>query len=506
AVLRRWIDSGAPWPATPVGKTHWAYLKPRRPAVPAVRTPGWVRNPIDSFVLSNLEHEGLTPSPEADRVTLIRRVTLDLTGLPPSPQEVDAFVADRSPNAYDRVVTRLLASSHYGERMALPWLDAARYADSNGFQQDGDTYQYVWRDWVVAALNANMPFDRFTILQLAGDLLPNATTNDKVATGFNRCGMLNGEGGAIPEEQRNNILFDRVDVTATTWLAATLACAQCHDHKYDPFTQRDYYSFLAFFNNVPESGVPPGGGQYRIADPWIYAPDAGQAATLRQFDAEITAARVISAQYEQDHQTGIAAARAAWEAAALAGKSPGAAPSAPILAVLRIPAVRRAPAQAGQIRDAFLSAAAPIGLRLLRERVTALEKQRDAYRDALPQAMVMSDAQLRKSHILSRGNYEMPLAEVHSDTPRSLPPMPPGAPKNRLGLAEWLVSPENPLTARVQVNRYWQLFFGTGLVKTSENLGTQCDPPSNQKLLDWLAVEFRESGWNVKHIQRLIVT
>ncbi len=261
----------APAQSKTAGKKHWAYVAPVRPPLPPVKNTVWPRNPVDRFILARLEKEKLAPSPEADKITLLRRVTLDLTGLPPTPRETDAFLADYSPDAYEKVVDRLLADPHYGERMALPWLDAARYADSNGFQQDGDTYQYVWRDWVVRAFNANMPFDQFTIEQLAGDLLPNATDEQKIATAFNRCHLLNGEGGAIAEEQRNVILFDRVDVTATTWLGATLACAQCHDHKYDPLTQKDYYSFMAYFNNVPENGTPPGGGQYRIADPWMTA-------------------------------------------------------------------------------------------------------------------------------------------------------------------------------------------------------------------------------------------
>ena len=319
AAVRRWIDAGAVWPDRPA-RPHWAYVAPVSAPVPKVKMAGWARNPIDNFVLARIERAGLRPSPEADKITLLRRVTLDLTGLPPTPAEVDAFLADRSPGAYDRVLDRLFASPHYGERMALPWLDAARYADSNGFQQDGDTYQYVWRDWVVRAMNANMPFDRFTIEQLAGDLLPNATLDQKVATGFNRCHLLNGEGGAIPEEQRNVILFDRVDVTATTWLATTMACAQCHNHKYDPITQRDYYSFMAFFNNVPETGTPSGGGQYRIADPAIVVPTDEDAEKLKAIEAKIAAARA-----DVDRIAAVQDGQPAWEAMALA--SGGAAPS-----------------------------------------------------------------------------------------------------------------------------------------------------------------------------------
>ena len=313
ATLKDWIDQGAVWSEAAPKPLHWAYKKPVRSKIPKTKNLVWARNPIDSFILARLEKEGLQPSPEADKTTLIRRVTLDLTGLPPTPKEVDAFLADKSPNAYEKVVYRLFASSSYGERMALPWLDAARYADSNGFQQDGDTYQYVWRDWVVKAMNANMPFNQFTVEQIAGDLLPNATTDQKVATGFNRCHLLNGEGGAIAEEQRNVILFDRVDVTSTTWLGATMACAQCHDHKYDPITQKDYYSFMAFFNNVPETGTPPFGGQYRIADPWIYAGGDVDQVKLKAVDAEIESVRKSTAEYSAKYPEELKAAQVSWE-------------------------------------------------------------------------------------------------------------------------------------------------------------------------------------------------
>lgn len=452
-LLRTWIDQGAVWPEAGAKSKHWAYIAPRRSPLPPVKKSSWVRNPIDRFVLARLEREGLSPSPEADRTTLIRRVTLDLTGLPPTPGEVEAFLRDRSPSAYEKVVDRLLASPHYGERMALPWLDAARYADSNGFQQDGDTYQYVWRDWVVRAYNTNMPFDQFTIEQLAGDLLPGATLDQKIATGFNRCHLLNGEGGAIPEEQRNVILFDRVDVTATTWLGATLACAQCHNHKYDPYTQQDYYRFMAFFNNVPETGTPPGGGQYRIADPWVYVPSEQENGKIAELEKKVQSSKAM-----------------------------------------------------GESSEA-------------KARIAAAEKELESFRSTVPRVMVMSDNRPRKTHVLLRGNYESPAEEVEADTPEFLGKLPAAAPKNRLSLARWLVSDDNPLTSRVQVNRLWQIFFGAGLVKTSENLGTQCDPPLQRELLDWLAVEFRDGErgkaqgagevakpWDVKHMVRLIVT
>lgn len=502
-LIRDWIDRGAQWPEGGSAGRHWAYIKPVRPPIPKVGNGRWIRNPIDAFVLARLEQAKLQPSPEADKITLLRRVTLDLTGLPPTPQEVDAFLADRTQDAYQKVVTRLLNSPHYGERMALPWLDAARYADSNGFQQDGDTYQYVWRDWVVRALNANMPFDQFTVQQLAGDLLPDATLDQKLATAFNRCHMLNGEGGAIPEEQRNIILFDRVDVASTVWLGATMACAQCHDHKYDPLTQRDYYAFLAFFNNVPESGTPPGGGQYRIAEPWISVSSEEESAKLKALEARVAAAKARTESYARERRAEIEAAQTEWEAATRKQAETGLPEK--ILAIVKMRPESRSESAAREIRDYFLANQPPAALREAREQLKSAEKERDEHRNSLPRVMILSDARPRTTHILERGNYEMPGAEVQADTPACLPPLPAGAPRNRLTLARWLVGPDHPLTARVQVNRYWQLFFGRGLVRTSENLGTQCEPPTHPELLDWLAVEFRESGWDVKRLHQLIV-
>jgi hypothetical protein len=640
--LKRWIADGADYEA------HWAFVPPVRPKLPAVRNQAWLRNPIDRFVLAGLERQGLDPSPEAERTTLLRRLFLDLVGLPPSPREVDDFLADRSPDGYEKVVARLLADPRYGERMALPWLDAARYADSNGFQQDGDNYQYVWRDWVIRALNANMPFDQFTIEQLAGDLLPNPTFDQRVATGFNRCHLLNGEGGAIEEEQRNVIVFDRVDVTATTWLGLTMACAQCHDHKYDPLSRKDYYQLFAYFNNVPETGKPPLGGQYNIADPWIYVGDSSQRAREQQLLARIEAAKLQAAQLENSPAS--TSAQRKWEADALAqpggkatltpwqavgpfevasfdtayakafepekaidltrtyengklkwtehpewedGKAhylPGGFAAtylyrtiqadgpmtmtlsfgsddaikvwwngSPVLAnklirvvapdqekaivnlragknhllvkivngggaygfyfrvaemglpsdvagILRVAPQARTEAAARRLRDYFLANHPPAPLRAVRDKMAALQRELKALRETLPRVMVMSDARPRDTHILERGNYLMPREVVHPGTPASLPGLAQPRPQNRLGLAQWLVSADNPLMARVQVNRAWQLFFGTGLVKSSENLGTQGEPPVHPELLDWLAVQFRESGWDVKRLHRLIVT
>ena len=287
-----------------------------------------------------------------------------------------------------------------------------------------------------------------------------------------------------------------------------MACAQCHDHKYDPFSQRDYYSFMAFFNNVPESGTPSGGGQYRIADPWILAADEAETAKLKAFDMPIEAAKASVQSYEHDHEAELKAAQSAWEADTL--RDPGTPPKKPvpdaIRTILKSAPASRTEAVQKQLRDYYLANEPPAALKALREKATSVQKERDAFQATLPRVMIMSDAQPRKTHLLLRGNYEMPGEEVPSATPMHIAPTATGGSKNRLDLAQWLASPENPLTARVQVNSYWQLFFNTGLVKTSENLGTQCEPPTNPALLDWLAVEFRESGWNVKKLHRLIVT
>ena len=285
-ILDRWIKEGARY------EKHWAFVAPLKKKVPQVRKPNWVRNPIDGFILSELERRSLEPSPEAKKEVLIKRLYVDLIGLPPSPEEVDTYMNDTSSDAYEKVVDHLLASPHYGERMAMEWLDAARYADSNGFQFDGETYQWIWRDWVVKALNEDMPFDKFTIWQLAGDLLPHSTIDQKIASGFNRNHLNNGEGGAIPEEQRFVILFDRMDVTSTTWLGLTMACAQCHDHKYDPITAKDYYGMMDAFNHVSESGRP---GQQskrvRVAAPFIELPTEENKLKIKEFEDRIARLR-----------------------------------------------------------------------------------------------------------------------------------------------------------------------------------------------------------------------
>lgn len=501
--LQRWIEQGAKY------SEHWAFTVPQSPAVPAVRNTAWVRNPIDNFVLSRLESEGLQPAPEADRSVLIRRLSIDLTGLPPTPQEVDAFVASTDPMAWEQLVDRLLSSPHYGERMALPWLDAARYADSNGFQQDGDTWQWIWRDWLVSALNQDLPFDQLTIWQLAGDLLPDPTTEQKIASGFNRNHLLNGEGGAIPEEQRWVILFDRMETTATTWLGLTLNCAQCHDHKYDPLTQRDYYSLLDGFNRVPESGTPQYfSSRIRVAAPFLEVPSAAFQQRQEELQAAINMAdeqiRAATADEFQKWQ----------EAVQAAGALPGgdALPAA-LKLLLAKPAADRSAEEQSAVQSELQKLFDQKVLPSMRDRVPAIgQKEQAAGRlaefraDQLPRVMIMSDAQPRETRILNRGDYLTPGDKVEFSTPAFLPALPADAPRNRLGFARWLVSGQHPLTARVQVNRMWQYFFGTGLVRTSEDLGVQSEYPEHLPLLDWLAVEFPLRGWSVKQMHRLIVT
>ena len=506
AILARWIEEGA------IYEPHWAFVAPVQSQPPTLLTEkitGWPGNAIDNFVLAKLTETGLAPSPPADRATLIRRLHADLTGLTPTPSEVDEFVADNSPDAYEQLIDRLLASPHYGERMASVWLNAARYADSNGFQQDGDTWQWLWRDWVVDALNADMPFDQFSIDQLAGDLLPNATREQQLATAFNRNHLLNGEGGAIPEEQRFNNLFDRVDTTSTTWLGLTMACAQCHDHKYDPLTQADYYQLLHVFNQVPESGRPGRqSDRIRVAPPLLEVLDESQKQTRNELKAAMqrlqAAARpVINATY------------AAWKAGLFADGRAADGKGLPsnLTRLLRKPEAKQTDAEKksieNQLRSHFDKKVKQSVTKNLPElkQYSAAKRAYDRYNsDQIPRVMVMSDARPRETRVLDRGDYLSPLGEPLAFAPPvSLPPLPAGLPANRLGLAKWLFLPEHPLTARVQVNRMWQHFFGTGLVKTVEDMGVQSEYPRHMRLLDWLAVEFRENGWSQKRLHKLLV-
>ncbi|WP_435017865.1 DUF1553 domain-containing protein [Tundrisphaera sp. TA3] len=486
--LTRWIAEGAKW------GEHWSFTPPARPEVPTVQVKTWPRGPIDAFILARLEREGLRPSPEASRESLIRRVTLDLTGLPPTIAEVDAFLADAAPDAYEKVVDRLLASPAYGERMAWDWLEAGRYADSNGYQGDNDRTMWPWRDWVVRAFNANMPFDRFTVEQVAGDLLPDATPEQKLATGFFRNHMINGEGGRIPEENRVDYSMDMSETAGTVWLGLTLNCCRCHDHKFDPTSQKDYYAFMAFFNRTPVTGA---GGDPQTA-PVLDVPSPEQAEALARLSAS-----VADATRKVEERENALFPRPEGKPAAESPKATVLRPE--LVEWLKLPPARRDRKQAEAMEKAW-EAAEPDYAALLKARREAVNA-RDAQARAIPRVMVMGDMpEPRDTFILDRGSYEKPKEKVAPASPGFLPPMPSDAPANRLGLARWLVAPENPLTARVAVNRAWQMFFGVGLVKTSDDFGLQGELPSHPELLDWLATEFVRTGWDVKALHRSLVT
>ena len=679
--IRQWIAAGAEW------KGHWSYLKVERPGVPQVSNPAWPRNGIDHFILKKLDEHGLKPSPEADKATLIRRLSFDLIGLPPTIAEVDAFLANTNEGAYERLVERLLNSPHYGERMAIKWLDLARYADTNGYHVDDHRNIWKYREWVIDAFNRNMPFDRFTIEQIAGDLLPNPTLDQQIASGFHRNVMVTSEGGADPEEYLTKYANDRVTTTATVWLGTTLACAECHDHKYDPFTQRDFYRMYAYFNNIPEMGLDNRQGSpvpnlqlptpeqsaklatYRqqIADlearlkaevadvtidpptgpsvtnePQEYVwlddelprqalPDGSEADASWHWASSpqpVLSGRVSSertatgfgqhffinskdrltiakgdklfAHVYLDPQNppqtvmlqfndGTWEHRAYWGADTIAGgtdKTPGRLPMGALpetgrwvrlevsaeavgLAVgdpvsgmacsqysghvfwdkagvinrtpqaaksfdsqlawelaekdkskskapqaiqdaVKVEETKRTDAQRQSLRDYFVQFAYAKTRPLfdpLNQQLEDLRKTETDLNRAVPITMVMQEnAQMRDTFVLMRGDFRSKGEKVTRGVPASLPPLPAGAPDNRLGLAQWLVDPSNPLTARVMMNRYWQQYFGTGLVKTSDDFGSRGDWPSHPDLLDWLSSQFVASDWDIKEMQRLIVS
>jgi hypothetical protein len=659
ATIRQWIDAGAPGPdsiaplAAVKSPKHWSYIKPIRPALPQVKNAAWCRNPIDNFILARLDREGLRPAPDAPKSTLLRRVYLDLIGLPPSPKEVEAFVADQSPDAYEKVVDRLLASARYGERWARPWLDLARYADSNGYEKDRLRTAWEYRDWVIRALNQDMPFREFTIEQIAGDMLPNPTHDQLIATGFNRNSMINQEGGVDIDEYYWYSLVDRVSTTASVWLGSTLACAECHNHKFDPFPQKDYYRFLAFFGNLKHQPMEdPGGrwmeeGELELPTPeqaeksktiqaqiaklqnaldtqtpeldsaqkswetavigsesqWsplepVHYESAGGATLKLLQDGSILAAEKnpqadtykIAAHSElksiaaiRDFDVEVAGRPVVWKSAGadesqqgysvenLIKKKPGTLsgwavdtddksplrrqaifiPQEPIavapgsaLTITMKHQMRHSSRNMGRFRLSVIAANEPelaveIPARLRpvlaisSDRRTA-EQKRDlaaAYRqvapslDATRKQMAELRGDLRKlgvatamvvsedggfarpsTYIRERGTFTSKGELVYADIPSALGTLPKDAMPNRLGLAQWLVSDDNPLTARVTVNRFWETLFGHGLVETSEDFGTQGDPPTHPELLDWLATEFMQNGWSMKKIQRLMVT
>lgn len=716
-LIRHWIEQGAEW------EGHWSFIAPKRPALPPVGDARWPRNAIDHFLLGRLDREGLTPSEEADKITLIRRLTLDLTGLPPTPVEVRDFLNDAADNAYEKVVGRLLQSPRYGERMATRWLDAARYADTNGYQSDGVRSMWRWRDWVIDAFNNNMPFDQFTIEQIAGDMLPNATRDQVIATAFNRNHRTSAEGGIVEEEFRVEYVADRVETTSTVWLGLTVGCARCHDHKFDPITQKEFYRLFAYFNNVPDRGLVYNFGNEQ---PYIEAPTPEQEGKLAALEEEaVTAKREFEALGPK-----IARAQRAWEkwlrnaatpdwkperglilhfeldgdlreetgayrqpesedafaevepgirasfAADGTGPSPyveglvdqaveldgknfvdggpgfklnfrdpftfaawvrpasldgailskvenfktgqghglylrdgkiflymnrrwtdigmrlqterllalnqwqhvlvtydgkrqakgvhiyvdgeewtkdvlfdeltypfqtkepfriGAGGGEPVFrgsiddvrvynraltrdeastfplreSIAEIAATapkKRTPRQRTKLRLAFLDRAAPQEVRQARLQFREARRQRRLFAATIPTVMVMKESEKpRDAFVLKRGAYDAHGEKVAPGVPAILPPLPSSGENNRLGLARWLVDASNPLTARVTVNRFWQMLFGAGLVKTGEDFGTQGERPVHPELLDWLAVEFVENGWSVKGILKTIV-
>lgn len=706
-ILREWIKQGAVW------KGHWAYIAPERPALPEVQDKKWARNEIDYFTLARLEKEGLKPSPEADKTALARRATLDLTGLPPTIEEVDSFLADKNDDAYEHLVDRLLSTAQYGERMALNWLDLARYADTSGYHFDGFRYMWIWRDWVINAFNKNMPFDEFTVEQLAGDLLPNATLEQKIATGFHRNVMTNDEGGADPAEYLNEYLVDRVSTTGVVWLGTTIGCSQCHDHKYDPIKQKEFYQLYAFFHNVPEKGLD--GTRVENPMPRLSVPSPQQASDLLEFDKSLADAESALKARESE----LPKAQGEWEKALLA-QGPTATPNQGLAAWFPFDestaglnnfgevidgSAKGDPAFAnGRIRKAlnldgkaqFVAAGQAVhfertnsfsygGWLFYRENKGAIlskMKDEDNYRGfdfllmdgafevhivskwpddsikvrtkatfpkerwlhvfatydgsskasgvkiyvngqdqpldtqndklkgslltdvplhigkrsssfffngllddvriyervvspqevralamsgywpiissapdkrtpqqnddlkaffresfaedfhkaeqtlagvknarsevikRIPNTMVMQEMEKpRDTFLLVRGNFQNKGEKVTPDVPKCWPPLPEGMPANRLALARWLVAKDHPLTSRVTVNRYWAMFFGTGIVKTVNDFGSQGEWPSHPELLDWLACQFRDGGgmnhakpWDLKTLVRMFVT
>ncbi len=485
-LLADWIRDGAPW-----GR-HWAYEPVVRPFPP--RTPRATLNPIDAFVRDRLARENLAPSPEAGRATLLRRVTLDLTGLPPSPDELASFLSDPRPDAYERTVDRLLASPRHGERMSWEWLEAARYADSNGYQGDGERTAWPWRDWVVHAFNRNLPFDQFTLWQLAGDLLPSPSQEQRLATAFVRNHPINGEGGRIPEENRIDYLFDQVETVGTAWLGQTFNCTRCHDHKFDPVSQADYFRLLALFNRTAVDG---GGGNPQtppvlevIDEPLQLALDSASHSLRKAVAAMADAESKLFPRPDADPIDRSPAFKDLPKEVADA---------------LKVQPANRNSSQAGKLHAHF-EKTAPDYAATIPPFQAAYDRHRSV-QQSIPKVMVMEDAPSpRDTFILARGLYTKPGIKVGPGLPPGISPTPAAPASNRLDLARWLLRPDHPLTARVIANRQWQLFLGTGLVKTSEDFGLQGEPPSHPDLLDWLASELVASGWDIKNLQRLIVT
>ncbi len=489
-LLKAWINAGAKW------AQHWAFTRVTKPIVPVDVA---AVNPIDAFVAAKLRENGLSFSPEASPETLCRRLYLDLTGLPPTPEQVDDFVAEHHRNPASSVLhlaNSLLASPRYGERWVWEWLDAARYADTNGYQGDLERTAWPWRDWVIKAINDNLPYDQFTVLQLAGDLLPNATKEQKLATAFVRNHMINGEGGRIAEENRIEYLFDQAETVGTVWLGLTLQCTRCHDHKFDPLTMKDYYSLIAFFNATQVDGNGRSGQTAPVLD--MSTPGEEARAQEEQQRVNQIAKQVDAFELKKWPRP---AGKGLDESEAI--KLPGNLPSYIAKTVPLKRGVDPLLESINYFKDKDKAYAD-----LLQKLLNAVRK-RDAARTNVTKVMVMEDRKEgpRDTLMLVKGAYDNPTTtRVTSATPASLPPMLASAPRNRLGLAQWLVSRDNPLTARVTVNRYWQSLFGVGLVKTAEDFGMQGERPVHMDLLDYLAADFMDHGWDVKRLITMIVT
>ena len=487
AILIKWIEQGANW------KKHWAYIPPEKAPLPQIKNKSWAQNEIDYFVGKQLEAIGLKPSQRADKVTLIRRLSFDLTGLPPTPEEVNAFIEDKTDNAYEKLVERLLASPHFGERWAWEWLDVARYADTNGFQGDPTRTMWPWRDWVIQAFNANMPYDEFTLKQLAGDLFPNATQTDILATAFNRNHTFNGEGGRIPEETRVENVFDRVETVGTVWMGLTLNCSRCHDHKFDAISQKEYYQLFDYFNQTSEKGRGFSGRIPPVLD--LSSEEQQQLVAQRKAYLQKIAAKVDRVELRKfPRPTGIPPANSP-KAVKIAGGFNGG---------LDKPAFDRNAYQLILMYRHFVDKD-PVYATLIQNLREARIKLDQQISQNL-QIMVMDHLEeTRPTYILTRGNYAAHEDEVSSNVPAILPGIPEGVSNDRFALANWLISEQHPLTARVTVNRYWQAFFGKGIVKTIEDFGVQGELPSHPELLDWMAVDFQENGWDLKALFKKIV-
>lgn len=484
-LLRRWIDQGAKF------DIHWAYIKPARPAQPTVRSPAWIKNPIDAFVAIGHEKHGFQPAAEAERVTLLRRLCFDLTGLPPTPEDVTLFLNDRDPRAFEMVIDRLLASKHYGERMANYWLDLVRFADTAGYHSDNDRDITLYRDYVINAFNDNKPFDQFTREQLAGDLLPNRTTAQWVASGYNRLLMTTEEGGAQAKEYTAKYAADRVRNVSAVWLAGTLGCAECHNHKFDPFTQRDFYSMAAFFADVQEVAV---GRQ-----PQTPLADSMQASRLKALEQEVAALKADLTKMTPERE----ALLAKWEEKTKAEKFAGLPKE--VAAVLGLEPSQRTAQHKKIVADHWLKASTDLDA--ARKKLAQVQKDLDDLKARIPTSLVAMAGPPRTIRILPRGNWLDDTGEIVGPAvPGFLSTLDVKTRPTRLDLAQWLTTPDNPLTARVFVNRIWKLLFGQGLVKSLEDFGSQGATPTHPELLDYLAVEFVESGWNVKLLLKLIAS